>query len=368
MRILQLIQRPQLRGAEIFACQLSSELMNLSHDVDVVYLFDQENKLYQFDLNFISLNANQSNRFWDFKAYKKLADIIELGGYDIVQANAGDTLKYAALSKKIYHWKAKLVFRNANKMSAFISSRAHLWFNQFFLRQVNFAISVSENCRQDLIDLYPKFINKSATGTIGTYAFDDIMPIETDTQNQIWINVGSFVPEKNHQFLIEIFANYLKKYPNNELWLVGDGRLRSDLEEKSEQLKVTKSVKFFGYRADALSLIKRADVMVITSKIEGLPGVILEALACGTPVVASSVGGIPEVIKNNATGYTLESFDVADYIRTIENLLNGDQYSIIAENGKSLIKNKFLMPKIAAEFEKIYLRLLNAKNKGTSHN
>jgi hypothetical protein len=62
------------------------------------------------------LEANEKKRWWDFKHYAKLANIIKKGQYDLVQANAGDTLKYASLSKKIFGWKAKLVFRNANKI------------------------------------------------------------------------------------------------------------------------------------------------------------------------------------------------------------------------------------------------------------
>src|SRR5262245_48822963 len=111
LKILQIIQKPQRRGAEIFACQLSVELIKRGHHVDVVYLFDMPVQL-NFDLRFTPLHANAKRRFWDVKAYKKLNDIIVGNGYDIVQSNAGDTLKYAAISKALYHWRAKLIFRN----------------------------------------------------------------------------------------------------------------------------------------------------------------------------------------------------------------------------------------------------------------
>ena len=87
MRVLQLIQKPQLRGAEIFACQLSKEFADQGTHVDVVYLFENGNFALQFDLNFIPLHASQRSRLWDLKAYKRLSKIIQEGGYDIVQAN-----------------------------------------------------------------------------------------------------------------------------------------------------------------------------------------------------------------------------------------------------------------------------------------
>ncbi len=359
MRILQIIQKPQLRGAEIFACQLSEELKSLGHTIDFLYLFGNENKKLEFDLNFQALLANQSKRFWDFKAYKKLAELVQKEHYDIVQANAGDTLKYAAISKRLYNWKAKLVFRNANKMSAFIQSKPHLWLNQFFLSQMDYSISVSENCRQDLIQLFPKAKDISATGTIGTFDFSDLKAIEKSTNNKIWINVGSFVKEKNHSFLFKIFAEYLKDDQENELWLIGDGPLRKPLEEQVKISGIGENVKFWGYQNNAVAYIKAADIMVMPSKIEGLPGVILEALSCGKPVIAAAVGGIPEVVHNDVNGYVVQGFDKEAYISKIKKVLNDhDLREKMSQNAQKLVQKEFLMPKIAKRFESIYKEII----------
>jgi glycosyltransferase involved in cell wall biosynthesis len=359
LKVLQIIQKPQLRGAEIFACQLSEELKGLGHTIDVLYLFGNENEKLAYDLNFQPLLADQSKRFWDFKAYKKLADLIEKGNYDVVQANAGDTLKYAAISKRLYHWKSKLVFRNANKMSSFIQLKPHLWLNRFFLKQMDYAISVSENCRQDLIGLHPRAKAISATGTIGTFDFGSLEAVEKSTNNKVWINVGSFVKEKNHRFLLKVFASYLMEDQENELWLIGDGPLRVHLEEQAKSLGIEQNVKFLGYQKNAVAFIKAADIMVMPSKIEGLPGVILEALSCGTPVIASAVGGIPEVVLNDQNGYVIEGFNEEEYLSKIKKVLNDKDLRInMGKNAQKLIQEEFLMPKIAKRFEEIYKNIL----------
>lgn len=361
MKILQIIQKPQLRGAEIFACQLSLELKKIGHSIDVVFLFGNENEKLEYDLNFQALLADQNKRFWDFNAYKRLSQLIEKENYDIVQANAGDTLKYAAISKRLYKWKSKLVFRNANKMSSFIQSKPHLWLNRFFLRQMDYAISVSENCRQDLIELYPGAKAIAATGTIGTFDFSYLEELDKSTNKKVWINVGSFVKEKNHTFLLEIFAEYWKEDSRNELWLVGDGPLRIQLERQAKKLGIEQNVKFLGYQKNAVAYIKAADMMVIPSKIEGLPGVILEALSCGKPVIASAVGGIPEVVINEEIGYVIEKFDKAEYIAKIKKVLNdSDLRERMSENAQKMIQEEFLMPKIARRFEEIYKNILKA--------
>ena len=122
MKILQIIQRSQLRGAEIFACQLSEALQNMGHQVDVLILFGKKSDVFHFPLSFFYLEANEEKRWLDFKGYKKLNQFIKKGNYDIVQANAGDTLKYATLSKKIFGWNNHLVFRNANKIGDFLNT------------------------------------------------------------------------------------------------------------------------------------------------------------------------------------------------------------------------------------------------------
>ena len=355
MRILQLIQKPQLRGAEIFACQLSLELITLGHQVDIIYLFDQTNNLEEFNLKFKALHAIQNRRFWDFSAYKRLSNLIKEGNYDIVQANAGDTLKYAVFSKILFRWKAKLIFRNANKMSAFIHNPFQAAFNKFLLSNVNYVISVSENCKEDIIDFYPSVIDKTTTGTIGTYDFDQIEPIHHSKDKFIWINVGSFVKEKNHLFLIELFSKFKEKHTNSELWLIGDGKLRKTLEQYSCKLGLENSIKFFGYRNDVIGLIKSSTVMVMPSKIEGMPGVILEALSCGIPVIASNVGGIPEVVIDGVNGYIIEDFNHDNYINHIEKLAyNSELYSKFSNNGKHIIQDKYLLSNVAKNFERIY--------------
>ena len=86
MKLLQIIQKPQFRGAEIFACQLSEELVKLGHQVDVLFLTGSIEDSLPFQLSFKYLQANLQNRFWDFAAYKRLNEIIREGKGNIKTA------------------------------------------------------------------------------------------------------------------------------------------------------------------------------------------------------------------------------------------------------------------------------------------
>jgi L-malate glycosyltransferase len=363
MKILQVIQKRQMRGAEIFACQLSEHLTQKGVTADILYLFDGDISLPDFDLLFIPLQANISRRFWDLSAYKRLAKIVREGNYTIIQANAGDTLKFAVFSRLLFRWDAKIIFRNANLMSAFMRGSLHRAFNRWLLSKCDYVISVSEICRQDMSKVYLKAAVKSVTIPIGTYAFD----IQSANSwraglEPIFINIGSFVPEKNHEFLIDVFHQYYLKHGKGHLWLVGDGKLHSFLKEKTTQLNLGSRVQFMGYRKDVIDILKSAHILIMPSKIEGLPAVILEALSCQVPVIASNVGGIPEVIINGVNGYCLSNMNIDEYLYCMDKLSKDSGLrSKFVVAGIETIRRQYLMSDVANRFHQTYLQLTEVK-------
>jgi len=364
LRILQLIQKTQLRGAEIFACQLAVQLKKRGCIVDVVYLLDSSTTLSDFDLQFIPLHANLEARFLDIGAFRRLAKIVNDGMYDIVQANASDTLKYAVFSKFLFCWNAKLIFRNASHMSDFIRGRIHLIFNRWLLSRCQFIISVSENCRLDLIELFPPAAHVSVTIPIGTTDFNEIPAVfgKEFQKEPVFVNIGSFVPEKNHKFLLEVFRLYHQRNGHGLLWLVGDGKLKPALEEKIEQFGLKGNVRFWGYRTDVISILKSADILIMPSLIEGLPGAILEAISCGIPVIASAVGGIPEVVENNVTGICIREWSIDQYVNAIDGLLADPEFKgRLVKQAKTKLLERFTIETVSGAFLAQYKSLVNCQ-------
>ncbi|HMR44786.1 MAG TPA: glycosyltransferase, partial [Saprospiraceae bacterium] len=308
MKILQIIQRPQLRGVEIFTCQLSEELNRADVKTDVLFLFGNAESLGSldgFNVPFIHLNANEKKRLYDFKAYKNLYRIIETGEYDVVQANAADTLKYAAFSKMLFGWKQPIVFRNASKMSDFIHSLLKKLLNQLLVNKTAFVASVSEECRKDFVKAFRYPPSKTQTITIGVNpqlppAYDNLQNIGV-VKKPVYLSVAGFVPEKNHAGLLNIFSRIKQDQPEAQLVLIGSGKLENEIKNLCKTMQLEDAVFFTGPRKDVLRIMPLCDALLIPSLIEGLPGVILESFLCKLPVVAYGVGGIGEVVKDGAT-------------------------------------------------------------------
>ena len=367
MKILQIIQRSQLRGAEIFSCQLSEQLQQDGHQVDMLVLFGKPSNLFQYPLPFHFLEADESKRWWDFSGYKKLSQFIRKGKYDLVQANAGDTLKYASLARKIYGFNAVLVFRNANKISGFLTSTPKRLINSFLMKEVDFVASVSDECKLDFQQSYPSFKTNIASLPIGTKLLNTIpyaslQEIGISGSGPFLLHVAGFVPEKNHRALIQIFERILQKKPETTLLLAGEGKLKSEIEKLVAEKNLTHKVLFLGRRNDVLKIMGCCSAFVLPSLIEGLPGVILEAFENKLPVIAYDTGGIKEVVITGKTGWLIDQGNEDAFAESVITCLSSDNQAII-QNAYQLILEKYSIPKIAEAFEKSYLKAIN-DNKG----
>ena len=338
----------------MFASQLATHMNKAGHEAMIAFVFPGSAPL-PFHGKMIHLEGSKKKRMWDFKAWRKLAQVIKEEQPDVVQANAGDTLKYAVFSKIIYGWKQPLVFRNASTISLYIKSAPAKAWNRFLFRFAGKIISVSDVSAQDFAALFPACKERIVTIPGGIETTEFKKGSEANGHAPVFIHVGGFTFEKNHKRLIHIFEKVVKKNPAARLHLVGNGPLMQEVEELVKQRGLNENVQFFGFRQDALQLIHKADVLLLPSIIEGLPGVILEAFFCKTPVVAYDVGGIKEILINNKTGRLIpggdeESFANGMLAAAEKNTINQQ----LVENAYQLVTSQYLNSGIAQRFIDVY--------------
>lgn len=356
MRILQLIHKSQNRGAETFACQLSNHLEFMGHEVKIVSLYEGNGKLpYKGEI--VSLGGSLNSSFLDRSAWKKLSRIINSYEPDVVQANSGDTLKYAVLSKITFGWKTPLISRNASEVGRYLNSTVQRSINTFFYKHVDYVISVSKASEIDFLNHFP--LLKGKTEVIGVGLEEEILdsPIVLRPENKKHIvHVGGFSFEKNHFGLLNIFKKVLTKHPTAHLHLVGDGDLRANVQQKVKEMELKNNVTFYGFVKEPLPLIQSADVLVLPSIIEGLPGVLLEAMYCETQVIAYDVGGISEII-NDDTGILVPKNDETAFSEKILKVLHCPNERQVS-NARKLVLDSFMNKKLALKFLGSYNKVL----------
>jgi glycosyltransferase involved in cell wall biosynthesis len=176
--------------------------------------------------------------------------------------------------------------------------------------------------------------------------FDRLPVREQRTGNaRSLICVGRLSPEKGQAGLLRAFANLAARHDGLQLRLVGDGPERAALETLAAELGLSDRLVFLGRMSESETLteIARSDILVLPSFMEGLPIVLMEAMALGVPVVASRVAGIPELVEDGAGGLLFAPSNWEELAACVERLLSdGALRESLAEHGKH---------KVAAEFD-----------------
>jgi len=123
------------------------------------------------------------------------------------------------------------------------------------------------------------------------------------------------------------------------------------------------TIRFLGLREDVPKLMFASDIFVLTSLWEGLPGVVLEAMAVGLPVVATDVGGTPELVEDGTNGFLIPPGNPMKMADAIEKLINmsGEARRKIGSMGKEIVKEKFTVETMARKHEGLYVKLLQKK-------
>jgi len=144
-------------------------------------------------------------------------------------------------------------------------------------------------------------------------------------EHVVLVNVARFYPEKTHAALLRIFQHVHREVPATRLWLVGTGPLEEALRRQVAELGLEQVVRFTGFVSDLPRLLSLTDMQVHPAAIEGVPLAVLAGMSAGLPIVASAVGGLPEILADGRNGVLVEGGDEAAFVRAVLSLLADPQ-------------------------------------------
>ena len=170
--------------------------------------------------------------------------------------------------------------------------------------------------------------------------------------------VGWLLPIKGPEYLMMAMENVWQKYPETCLVYVGKGDLDVDLRAQTLQMSTNGKVKFLGWREDIDEIMPVFDMLVLPSLNEGMGRVLVEAMAGGKPVVASSVGGIPDLVRDGKNGYLVPPADEKSLAEAIKKLLDDpEQAWEMGQNGKKYCQ-QFSLEAMIAKLDELYTGLI----------
>ena len=181
--------------------------------------------------------------------------------------------------------------------------------------------------------------------------------------NFVWLSVGRFEAAKDYPNMLRAFKMVVDKRQDTLLLLVGQGSLLEEVRKLANELDLEDKVRFLGVRRDVPELMNAADAYVMSSAWEGMPMVLLEAHACGLPIVATDVGGNGEVVLNNRSGYLVPSRDAKVLAAAMMKMmaLSEAERRAMGEAGRAYVEANYSLEHVVDQWEALYKSLLAQK-------
>jgi len=175
------------------------------------------------------------------------------------------------------------------------------------------------------------------------------------------LHVGRFAEAKNHALLLRAFARLQSSQPLY-LLLVGGGELLAPMQQRARELGIAERVRFLGVRSDIPAVLNAADIFTLPSRYEGNPMSVMEAMAAGLPVVATAVGGVPELVEEGVSGFLTPNEDLDALVAALQRLV--DKADVRQQMGEAALRRaqeKFDVRHTVRAYEALYEAILQQK-------
>jgi glycosyltransferase involved in cell wall biosynthesis len=244
-------------------------------------------------------------------------------------------------------------------------------------RLTNHIIAVSEQVRQDLVTYGVAPAEKILVVPLGL----ELEPFLDGSQSrgafrrELNLNggerlvgiVGRLFPIKNHRLFLDAAALMARQERVARFVIVGDGVLRPEMEQYAHALDIADRVVFTSWRRDLPRIYADLDVLAVTSNNEGTPVSAIEAMAAGCPVVATRVGGLPDLISDGETGYLVPPGDAQAVSAAMLRLLREPEMARrMGQAARALVRERFAAQRLVSDMERLYPELLGQSCRTTS--
>lgn len=250
-----------------------------------------------------------------------------------------------------------------------LETKLFIWVERAMARFCDSIITLTESLRRDITDTY-RITRKSRVIVLPLGL--DLAPFATMRRKSGVFRkswgipqdvplvgiIGRLIPVKNHLLFLQAALQVRRQYPNTRFVIVGDGYLRASLEAQTRELGLSDAVLFTGWQKDTTHIYSDLDVSVISSLSEGTPVPVIEALAAGCPVVATKVGGLPDLLDGGRLGYLVASGSIEDLAEAICETLSEPPDMTQAQ---AAMLDRYSINRLVNDLDSLYRGLLWAK-------
>lgn len=371
LNVLLIYYEPMPAGQTTHVQALARGLKTREHHVAVVLPTDLRDSAESFRRSGVEVvPLPLSKVMWPLRAVAALARLIRRRDFDIVHVHSQE----AGLLSRAVAWMAgapAIVYT-----PQVVDIRRVRWHWLYVLIERVLAhltdriISVNESDRKRMIRwgiLPPKIV--TIPNGIDLSGFGDSVDVGALRRSlglregrALVMQVGRLSAQKDPLTFIEGAAQVVQGCPDAQFVLVGEGPMREATKERTRSLGLSRSVHLTGWRPDASALMRAADVVTLTSRWEGMPHTLLEAMANSRPVVATAVNGCPEIVVDKVTGFLVPPGDATAWARCVADLLKDPlKRERMGRRGRRRVEERFSLGRMVGRIEGLYGRVARAQ-------
>lgn len=294
----------------------------------------------------------------------RLLHFVRVQGYDLIHTHEPKSDLLGVLLRRLVS--VRVVATAHGYPETFRRLRLYRWIDHRLLRQLDHVITVSDALRRELVqagvrpERLSTIYNALDVADFRTRANGHLTVLSSETEPVV-LTAARLSTEKGITYFLEGAALVRARFPTARFLVVGDGPLRLELEAQAARLGLTNPpvVSFLGHRGDVASLMNQSSLVVVPSLREPFGVVLIEALALGKPVVATRVGGIPEIVEDRVTGLLVPPGDSRALAAAIERLLvDRDLAADLAQRGMRRVEEQFDVAAMAERTLAVYQHVL----------
>ena len=313
MKIIQLLYSLSSGGAEKFVVNLSNQLAKEGHDVTICMLLDSTNPNRVFNKQFIQSNVKfKSFGFSKGFSLKKMITVcryLKTTSPDVVHCHL-NVIPYI-FPLAFCHKKMTFIHTIHNIAEKASGLKIQRNINRFFYKTKRIVpITISKKCKESFERYYKlnniSYINNGCPPITPSRKFasvqEEIKKLKHTEQTKVFIHIARYNPQKNQNLLINAFNNIYAQGYDFILLIIGRD-FNSTLEGKKLQSISNPNIYFLNEKENVGDYLLCSDAFCLSSTFEGLPISLIEAMSCGVTPICTAVGGIPDVITDNKTGY-----------------------------------------------------------------
>jgi len=370
MKILHIIDSEGLYGAEIMLLNLAEEQYKMGHEPAIAsigkmgnYYKPIEAEAQKRGLQIIKFRMHNGPNVLGAWRILKFAranryDILHSHGYkgNILLGFIPKHIRKIPLVRTLHGWTST---RRFSKM------RLYEWVDVLSLTKVDAVVVVNELMLshpylQKLKTMHVDVINNGIPYLLTNCCEQEKEIIDFCKKKFTIISIGRLSKEKGYSNLIHSFARSLKEGVDAQLLLIGEGPERRMIEHLIDLYCIKDRVILAGYKQDAWSYLPYAGVFVLSSLTEGLPITLLEAMKLGIPVIATAVGGIPQLIRDGETGFLVPPDKIDPMSKSIRKLYNEKELGKrMGSQAMELVNHNYTSKRMTQRYISLYERLVS---------